>query len=360
MSTNDHFRLVQQVGGVANGSTWYDRTNYYETLPSHALELGLWLESDRMGFLLPALDREKLENQRQVVMNERRQRIDNQPYGLAFESLHRLLYPEPHPYHWPVIGFMDDIAAVSMDDVVEFFETWYGPDNAVVTVAGDVEVDRAFELVERWFGDIPLGTGKGAVSVPEVKTDGPVVEDLPDDVGLERLYLGYRGPACGDEDWYALDLLCVVLTGGRSSVLYHDLVWDRQLAQDVGAFALPTELESTVAVVSTARPEGAAATLDREVREAIGRAREEHLPEEEIERARNKRLTRHAGRMEQLDDRADLLAMGETYFGDPLRPFDDVGRYRELEAEDLRRAARRWLADERSVSVRVVPEGNGG
>src|ERR1700687_650320 len=154
---NDHFRYVQQVGGVANGSTWYDRTNYYETLPAHQLDLGLWLESDRMGFLLPAITAENLETQRQVVMNERRQRIENQPYGLASERLRELLYPVDHPYHWPVIGYMDDIAAATLDEVRTFFRTYYAPNNAVLTLAGDFEPGAALERVDAWFGEIPAG-----------------------------------------------------------------------------------------------------------------------------------------------------------------------------------------------------------
>jgi len=145
VGTNDHFRWIQQVGGVANGSTWYDRTNYYETLPSHALDLGLWLESDRMGFLLDALTPEKLETQRSVVMNERRQRVDNQPYGRALERLHELLYAPDHPYSWPVIGYLDDIARATLDDVAAFFSAWYAPGNAVLTLAGDFESAAALE-----------------------------------------------------------------------------------------------------------------------------------------------------------------------------------------------------------------------
>src|SRR5262245_59109840 len=157
VGTNDHFRFVQQIGGVANGSTWYDRTNYYETLPGHHLDLGLWLESDRMGFLLPAITEQNLENQRFVVMNERRQRVDNQPYGRAGERLHELLFPPDHPYHWPVIGFMEDIAAATLPEVREFFRTYYAPNNAVLTLAGDIEPERALAAVARYFGEIPSG-----------------------------------------------------------------------------------------------------------------------------------------------------------------------------------------------------------
>ncbi|HBL28979.1 MAG TPA: peptidase M16, partial [Acidobacteria bacterium] len=163
VGTNDHFRLVQQVGGVANGSTWYDRTNYYETLPSHHLELGLWLEADRMGYLLPALTQQNLDTQRDVVMNERRQRIENMPYGMAGERLHELLYPPGHPYRWPVIGYMDDIAAATLEEVRTFFRTYYTPNNAVLSVVGDIDPDDAIVQVERWFGEIPAGPPKPPV-----------------------------------------------------------------------------------------------------------------------------------------------------------------------------------------------------
>src|SRR3954464_5726207 len=147
VGTHDHFRLLQQVGGVANGSTWDDRTNHYETLPSQNLDLGLWLEADRMGFFLPALTQENLDTQRDVVMNERRQRVENQPYGQAGERLHELLYPAGHPYHWPVIGYMEDIAAATLEDVRTFFRTYYTPNNAVITVVGDIDPGEALERV---------------------------------------------------------------------------------------------------------------------------------------------------------------------------------------------------------------------
>src|SRR5258706_6757824 len=173
VATHDHFRLLQQVGGVANGSTWYDRTNYYETLPSHQLDLGLWLESDRMGFFLPALTQENLDTQRDVVMNERRQRIENQPYGQAGERLHELLYPADHPYHWPVIGYMEDIAAATLEEVQAFFRTYYTPSNAVLTLAGDFDPEAALDRVEAWFGNIPAGPPWPPVIVPAAQ---PAVE----------------------------------------------------------------------------------------------------------------------------------------------------------------------------------------
>ena len=355
IGTNDHFRHVQQVGGVANGSTWYDRTNYYETLPANHLELGLWLESDRMGWLLPAMTSEKLENQRHVVMNERLQRVDNQPYGRAYERLDELLFPAAHPYHWPVIGYMDDIAAATLADVESFFRTWYTPDNAVLTLAGDFEPAEALALADRYFGEIAPGPRppRPRPELPELA--GAVHETQDDAVELSRLHLAFRLPPYGHADWYAADLLATVLTGGLSSPLYRDLVYDRQLAQDVGAFVLPTELAGSFALVATARPETEPAALEAAVREHVRRAGAEPFATAELDRARNRILTHHWEGLQQLDQRADQLSQLVTFFGDPHLLQRELDRYRELSAEDLQRCAARWLTDERSVAVTVVP-----
>jgi zinc protease len=354
VGTNDHFRYVQQVGGVANGSTWYDRTNYYETLPANHLELGLWLESDRMGFLLPAMTAAKLETQRQVVMNERRQRVDNQPYGRAFERLNELLYPANHPYHWPVIGYMDDIAAATLEDVEAFFRTWYTPDNAVLTLAGAFDPDTAMALVERYFGGIPRGPGAQPPVVAELPPGG-AREELPDAVELSRLYLGFPIPGYGSDDWYAADLLATVLAGGRSSPLYRDLVYQRQLAQDVGAFALPTELAGSFAIVATARPEVEPARLEEALRGHLDAAAREAFADRELERARNRVLTLHWEALQQLDQRADQLSQLTTYFGDPRLLEAELERYRSLDGEALRRCAAAWLGADRAVALIVVP-----
>ncbi len=355
VGTNDHFRYVQQVGGVANGSTWYDRTNYYETLPASHLELGLWLESDRMGWLLPAMTAEKLETQRQVVMNERRQRVDNQPYGRAYERLDELLFPADHPYHWPVIGYMDDIAAATLEDVERFFRAWYTPDNAVLTLAGAFVAAEALERVERYFGDIPPGPRPERPRPALAPLAGPLRETQTDTVELARLHLAFRVPPYGSDAWYAADLLATVLTGGRSSPLYRDLVYERQLAQDIGAFALPTELVGSFALVATARPEVDPDLLEEAVRGHLRAAGREPFAATELERARNRILTLHWEGLQQLDQRADQLSQLATFFGDPHLLAAELERYRTLTAEDLQRCAADWLSDDRSVAVTVVP-----
>jgi zinc protease len=355
--TNDHFRLIQQVGGVANGSTWYDRTNYYETLPSHQLELGLWLESDRMGFLLPALTQENLDTQRDVVMNERRQRIENQPYGRAGERLHEMLYPGDHPYHWPVIGYMEDIAAATLEEVRTFFRTYYTPNNAVLTLAGDFDPDDALAKVERWFGEIPPGPPLPAVHVPSISLGGEQRETREDDVRLPRVYLGFRAPAYGQRGWYAADLLAASLSGGKSSRLFQDLVYDRQIAQDVGVYISPYEEVATFMLISSARPGVPVETLEKALLEHLDRAATELPAPEDLERARNRMLTEYYTALQKLDNRADLFSQFTTFFDNPGGIEWEIEQYQEIEGRDLLDFASQHLVESERVVLTFVPRG---
>jgi zinc protease len=357
VGTHDHFRLLQQVGGVANGSTWYDRTNYYETLPSHQLELGLWLESDRMGFFLPALTQENLDTQRDVVMNERRQRIENQPYGLAGERLHELLYAADHPYHWPVIGYMEDIAAATLEEVRAFFRTYYTPSNAVLTLAGDFDPEAALERVEAWFGEIPAGPPVPPVAVPAAKPQGERREVLPDAVHLPRVYIGYRVPAYGERAWYAADMLAAVLTGGKSSPLYRDLIYDRQIAQDVGASVSPYESGGTFMMVATARPGVEVETLEQALLDHLAAAATTLPDPDELERARNRMLTDTYSSLQKLDGVADLFSQFATYFDDPGGVAAEAGRYLRIAPAELVEVAATHLSENERVVLRVVPKG---
>lgn len=359
VSGTDHFRYLQQVGGVANGSTWYDRTNYYETLPAHQLDLGLWLESDRMGFFLPALTEEKLETQRRVVMNERRQRVDNQPYGRAGERLHELLFPPDHPYHWPVIGYMDDIAAATLDDVREFFVTHYSPANAVLTLAGSFEPAEALEGAQRWFGPLEPGPVPPPVEPPEPAFTGERRDRLEDDVQLPRVYLAAQAPPYGEPGWYAGDLLARVLTSGKSSLLHQDLVYRRELARNVFAYLLPTELTAGLTVVATANPDRSVEELERAVVEHLERLAAHGPAEEDLERARNRVLASLYEDLQSLDARADLLSLHATFFGDPHRAYGEAERYDAVTAEDVRDFARRLVEGGRAV-VTVVPRETAG
>jgi len=361
VSGTDHFRYLQQAGGVANGSTWYDRTNYYETLPANQLDLGLWLESDRMGFLLPALTAAKLETQRSVVINERRQRVDNQPYGRASERINELLYLPDHPYHWPVIGYLADIEAATLDDVRAFFAAHYTPANAVLTLAGSFEPGAALERVERWFGGLdPGGEPAPAATPPDPAFRGERRALLEDEVQLARVYLAAQAPPYGEPGWYAADLLARVLTSGKSSVLHEDLVYRRELARNVTCYLLPTELTAPLTIVATANPGRPIAELERGIAEHLERLAAEGPTAADLERARNRVLTGLYEDLQTLDARADLLSQHATFFRDPALAFTETDRYQAVAAEDVREAARRHLVEGGRAVVTVVPRGGAG
>jgi zinc protease len=357
VATNGHFGHIQAVGGVANGSTWYDRTNYYETLPSRHLELGLWLESDRMGFLLPALDDQKIERQRQVVLNERRQRIDNQPYGRATERLFEMLYPNAHPYGHPVIGYERDIAAFERGDVEAFFQRHYAPSNAVLVLAGDLEPEPAIAAVERWFGAIPAGEAR-----PARESGTPAGrleigrETVREDVQLERVYIAWTLPPYGDPDWYAASMLAVALAGGKSSPLEEDLVHRRELAQDVSIHVYPTELTATMVAIATARPGTELDALEDAIVAAISDAaagRGAALEDEAWHRARRRTLVGQVGGLESVTRKADQLAQHVTYFGDPASLRREIEIYQGIEPAAAAATARRHLGAELRVTLRV-------
>jgi len=357
VGTNDHFRHLQSIGGVANGSTWYDRTNYYETVPVHQLDLALWLESDRMGFLLPALDQKKLDTQRDVVMNERRQRVDNQPYGRPYERLFELLFPADHPYHWPVIGRMEDIAAASLEDVREFFATYYRPRNAVLTLAGDLEAEAALARVEHWFGELAGGPEPPRAEVPIGPLEAPVSETVEDDVQLPRVYLAFRVEPYGERPWYAASLAATLLGDGKSSPLYHDLVYRRQIAQDASTYVYPTEAAGIFLVAATARPEADPAELAEALWEHLARLGEGPAPAREIERTRNTTMASLCSQLETLDHRADQLSMFTMLWDRPEAAWSEPERYLEIEPEELAGWARDRLARHRGVELTVLPRG---
>ncbi len=307
-----------------------------------------------MGFFLPALTQENLDTQRDVVMNERRQRIENQPYGMAGERLHELLYPPDHPYHWPVIGYMDDIAAATLEDVRDFFRTYYTPSNAVLTLAGDIDLGAALERAEAWFGEIPPGPRVPPVTVPADRLEGERRDVIPDAVRLPRVYLGFRAPAYGERAWYAADLLSAVLTGGKSSPLYRDLVYDRQIAQDVGASVSPYEKGGTLMLVATARPDVEIATVEEALLAWIDRAATTPPDPADLERARNRTITEIYSSLQKLDGVADLFSQFATYFDDPGGVAAEAGRYLEITPEELVESAAALREAGRAV-ITVVP-----
>jgi predicted Zn-dependent peptidase len=353
VAKGEHFAMVNGVGGTLNASTWTDRTNYFETLPSHELELALWLESDRMASLLPAMTQEKLDNQRDVVKNERRSSVDNQPYGTAEERMQALLWPEGHPYHHSTIGSMEDLSAASLDDVSRFFATYYAPNNAVLTVAGDFDSDAALAAIGRHFGPIPANPDlppSPAMDVPD-RLGGEVREVVPDQVELPRVHVAYRIPPFGTDGHQAFDVVSDLLGTGRASRLYRSLVRERQLAADVAAFVFPWAGGSTVlAVWATARPEIEVDTLEAQLLDDIGRLATEGPADDELARVRTLHAAAVESSLEQVGERADRISQYACLFDRPEMVNSEIERYDAVTAEQVRQG----MADRTGAENRLV------
>jgi predicted Zn-dependent peptidase len=355
----EHMALVQAAGGVMNGSTWLDRTNYFETMPSHQVELALWLEADRMGTLLDALSQENLDNQRAVVKNEKRQSYDNRPYGSWNEKLLANLFPADHPYHHPTIGSMEDLDAASIEDVSSFFRLHYAPNNAVVTVVGDVETEQVRRWTERYFGAIPanpnLPIALGDLSLP-LGLGGEIREVVPDRVPLPRIYWGFRSPVFGDPRLDALDLSGQILSGGKGSRLHQRLVREERLAQDVALFTMGfTGGASVTAGWATARPGTDLVRLETVFWEELERMTREPVSDDELDRAKALTEADELGALMRVDERADRLSMYATLFDDPDLINRMLPRYLAVTAEDIRSIAAEVFRPENRLVMTYLP-----
>jgi zinc protease len=352
--------VLERVGGSNNGSTWLDRTNYYETVPSHALELPLWLERDRMAFFLPVLTPETLELQRGVVINERRQAYENRPYGLADERLHERLFPEGHPYSWPTIGYMRDLEAITLQDAREFYSRYYTPGNAVLVFAGDVEPEEAFRLAERYFGDLPGG--------PELPRRAPELPPAPavprevmeDEVSFPRVYQAFATPAYGSDDWVALDALAYLLADGDSSRLQRALVRDGRIAQDVDTYLFPTALCGVFGLAATARTGVEPEALEEAVRRTIDAVAHGGVGDAELTGALRRVRRDQVSQLATVEERADHLAYAATVLGDAEALNRVLDAYTRVTPADVRRVAAEYLAPERATTVVVVPRDGEG
>ena len=358
------FEPLQQAGAALNGSTNWDRTNYWEVVPTSALDLALWLESDRMGYLLPALTAEKFENQREVVINERRQRYENQPYGLAGLALLAALFPPRHPYHWATIGETADLRAATLDDARAFFAEHYHPANASLAVAGDVDAARTVELVRRYFGEIPAGPPPAPVVLDRRRVDPPRRAEtrllIEDRVELPRLYLAWRTPALFETGDAGLDLVGEVLTGGKTSRLYRTLVHDRRIAIDVSSVQASRELDGWFSIMATAAPGRELAELDAAIGAELTGLVEEGPRSDEIERALAQIDAQFVYRLQTVggfNGRSDQLNAYNVYTGDPGYMSRDRARYGELTAAGLRELVGTWLRPAGRVALSVVPVG---
>lgn len=352
-----YFGPIQTAGGLLNGSTTMDRTNYWETVPANYLELALWMESDRMGFLLPAMTQAKLDNQRDVVKNERRQTYENRPYGLVHETILAALYPPEHPYSWPTIGSMKDITAASREDIADFFRRYYHPGNASLCIAGDFDAAEAKRLVEKYFGPLPAGPKivRAQPSTPELKEEQRI--KMTDRVGLARVYYDWPTPRHFSPEDAALELLAHALGGDKTSRLYRALVREKQIAQDVRAYQDGRELSSDFSIVATVRPGHSITEVEEAIDEEIGRVKAQPLADEEIQRAINTYEARTIRSLESVGGfggRADQLNLYNTYTGDPGYLGKDFARYTRIDAATVQNTARRYLGPGRVV-IEVEP-----
>ena len=354
-----YFEPLQRAGGLLNGSTNTDRTNYWEVVPTGALDLALWMESDRMGHLLPALTEEKFGNQRDVVLNERRQNYENRPYGLAGVALSAALFPPDHPYHWITIGDPDDLRAATLGDVKAFFETYYHPGNASLTLAGDIETAHALELADRYFGDIPRGPVPPPVS-PQTPSMRPQSLLLEDRVELPRLYLGWHSPAMFAQDDAELDLAADVLAHGKTSRLYRHLVYERRVATDVSAYQHSRELSGLFQVACTAAAGVALPVLEEAVTEAIRTLAEGGPTADELARAEAQTEAQFVYRLQTVGGfggKSDQLNAYNVFKGNPGFFDADLARYQSVSGAGMSSAVARWIVGQPRVALSVVPQG---
>jgi len=354
----EHMALVQAAGGSLNGTTWLDRTNYFETVPSHQLELALWLEADRMATLLDALNQENLDNQRDVVKNEKRSSYDNRPYGLWFHKLQAHLFPPEHPYHHPTIGSMEDLDAASLEDVSAFFRTYYAPNNAVLTIAGDVDPAAARAAVERYFGQIPAVPEiprPASLSVP-ASLGGERREVVEDRVPLSRHYFGFRAPVFGDPRLDALEMGVQILAGGKGSRLHKRLVRQEKLAQDVALFALGFVGGASIcAGQATVRPGMDGEAVERVFEEELAKLGREPVTDDELERARALIETMELEALQRVDERADRLSMYATLLDDPDMINCQLARYLAVTPEAIREVAADVFRPDNRVVITYLP-----
>jgi zinc protease len=353
-------RLLEAAGGDNNGSTAEDRTDYWETVPSSSLELALFVESDRMGYLLDVMSPARVDQQRDVVKNERRQTFENRPYGLASLKLSEAIFAPDHPYHWPVIGSMEDLSAAGYEDVVGFFKSYYGPNNASLVVAGDIDPKDARRLVEKWFSEIPRGTRVAPLAAPPAVLSEEKRLTLEDRVQLPRLYMAWITPPHLHPGDAALDVLAGVLASGKNSRLYKRLVYELEVAQDVSAVQGSQQLASIFQIAVTAREGHTLTEIEKLVQEEIDRVKNAPPAAREVERAVNQFEASFYHAMERVGGfggKADQLNAYAFASGRPDFYNEDRARYLSLDARDVQSAARRYLSDGARVLLSVVPAG---
>ena len=344
----DYFEPFERIGATdQNGTTNEDRTNYFENIPSSALDVALWMESDRMGHLLGAIDKAKLDEQRGVVQNEKRQG-ENEPYGKVFSVATPNLFPAGHPYSWEVIGSMEDLNAASLEDVKEWFKAYYGAANAIIVIAGDVDVKTAREKVEKYFGDIPSGPPVAKHNLWIAKRTGEHRQQMEDRVPQARIYKFWNVSQWGSADSDYLNLVADTLSSGKSSRLYKRLVYDDQIATDVQASTYSSEIAGIFLIQASARPGQPLAKVEKAIDEEIARFLGEGPTAAELQRVKTQHRARFIRGIERIGGfggKSDVLAMNQVYAGNPDHYKTTLKRVTDATAADLKGAANRWLSD---------------
>jgi zinc protease len=360
IAKGDHFKHLQDAGGTLNGSTSTDRTNYWEIVPCNFLELALYLESDRMGFLLDALTQDKLDNQRDVVKNERRQNYENQPYGLADKTINETLYPPDHPYHWLTIGTQEDLTNASKEDVMQFFRSYYATNNASLCIGGDFTPKAVKDLVKKYFGELPAGS-----KVEKVKAWVPTLNEnkylvMEDRVQLPRLYLTWHAVPQFTKDEPVLDILSEILSSGKNSRLYKSLVYEKQIAQDVSSYNNGGEIAGAFAITATAKPGITLKQLEDEIYKEIEKIKLEGISKRELDRVKNDHEASFIYRLQSVGGfggKTDQLNAYNVFVGDPGYFNKDLERYKKVSEKDIKEAAAKYLKQNGKVILSVVPNG---
>jgi zinc protease len=354
-----YFEPLQGAGATLNGSTNADRTNYWEVVPSNALELALWMESDRMGYLLPALTNAKFSNQRDVVLNERRQNYENRPYGLAPMALLAALFPADHPYHWTTIGEVADLHAVQLDEVQAFFRRYYHPANASLALAGDIDPDQALAMVRAYFEDLEPGDRVDPVGASATLSADTRIF-FEDRVELPRLYIAWLSPAMFAPGDAELDLGTDLLANGKTSRLYRRLVFDQRIATDVSAAQNSREIAGYAQITATAAPGHSLAEIEQVILEEVARLAAEGPTADEMERGRVQAESQFIFRLQTVGGfggKSDQLNAYNMFLGDPAYFDRDLARYRDVTSDSLQQAVARYLAPSRRVTLSIVPRG---
>jgi len=347
-------KYIENAGGTLNANTSYDRTFYYELLPSNQLELGLWLESERL--LHAKVENKGIETQREVVKEERRQRIDNQPYGTVIQEMFARTFKD-YPYEWPIIGYMEHLNAAEEEDYVNFYKTFYVPNNAVLSIAGDIDIPETKKLVEKYFGGIPRGT----TEIPRPNKQVPEMESaqraiIYDNVQIPAVIHGFRMPAEGTDDYYALDMLATLMSQGQSSRLYRALVDEQQKAMQIGAFPYALEDAGVNIVFAMVNVGGDVGETEAAMEKEYAKIRNELIGEKEFQKLRNQIENDFITSNSTIAARAESLANYHMYFGDANLINTEIDRYMAVTREDIQRVAKQYLTKENCVSLQYLPK----